>query len=114
MRQIRLKRAQIFGALVLLILSTASVNSVISQTGKRPVYYSLKANRVMRVRPDRDLDSERESVGNKFSGTLVDPLFGKGGLILAPQGSRGGRRGTNVRRGGKKGQAAVLGGEVGS
>jgi len=76
--------------------------------GKRPVYYSVKANRVMRIRLDRDLDSERESVGNKFSATLVDPLFGKGGVILAPQGSRVGGRVTNVRRADKKGQPAVL------
>ena len=108
MRQITLKRAQIFGAVVLLTLSMASVNSVSSQTGKRPVYYSVKANRVMRVRLDRDLDSERESVGNKFSATLVDPLFGKGGVILAPQGSRVGGLVTNVRRADKKGQPAVL------
>jgi len=108
MRQITLKRAQIFGAVVLLTLGIASVDSVISQTSKRPVYYSVKVNRVMRVRLDRDLDSERESVGNKFSATLVDPLFGKGGVILAPQGSRVGGLVTNVRRADKKGQPAVL------
>ncbi len=108
MQQITFKRAQIFGAVVLLTLGIASVDSVISQTGKRPVYYSVKANRVMRIRLDRDLDSERESVGNKFSATLVDPLFGKGGVILAPQGSRVGGLVTNVRRADKKGQPAVL------
>src|SRR5258707_3797899 len=108
MRQITFKRAQIFGAVVLLTLGIASVDSVISQTGKRPVYYSVKVNRVMRVRLDRDLDSERESVGNKFSATLVDPLFGKGGVILALQGSRVGGLVTNVRRADKKGQPAVL------
>jgi hypothetical protein len=108
MRRITLRSTQVFAAVMFLTFGMASVNPGVSKTAKRPSYYSIRTNRVMRVRLNRDLDSERESVGNKFSATLVDPLFGKGGVILAPQGSRVGGRITNVRRAQKKGQPAAL------
>jgi hypothetical protein len=65
-------------------------------------------NRVMHVRLNRDLDSEQEQVGNKFTATLVDPLYSKGGVVLAPEGSRVGGRVTNVRRAQKNSQPAAL------
>lgn len=108
MRHITLRSTQLFAALMLLTLGIASVNPGMSKTGPRPIYYSVRTNRVMRVRLNRDLNSEREIVGSKFSATLIDPLFGKGGVILAPQGSRIGGRVTNVRRAQKKGQPAAL------
>jgi hypothetical protein len=102
------KTGRLSSVAVLLMFVTGCLTSVYSQTRKRPPYYSVKTNRVMRVRLDRDLDSEHERVGDRFSTTLVDPLYGKTGVVLAPEGSKVAGHVTNVRRAQKKGEPAVL------
>src|SRR5262249_8376718 len=91
-----------------IILATGNFNATLTASPGKPVYYSVKINRVMRVRLDRDLDSEHEQVGSAFNTTLVDPLYAKGGVLLAPEGSTIRGHVTNVRRAQKNGEPAVL------
>ena len=79
-----------------------------TQKKKQPVYYSVSANHVMRVRLNDELDSEKARIGDTFSSTLEDPVYSKNGILIAPQGSTVGGRVINVQRAKKNGQPAVL------
>ncbi len=95
------------GLLLILLIGTA-VEGLAQTKKKRPVYYSIYANQVMRVRLNDELDSEKARIGDTFSSTLVDPLYSKNGVLLAPQGSTVDGRVINVQRAQKKGKPAVL------
>jgi hypothetical protein len=62
----------------------------------------------MRVRLNEELDSEKARIGDTFTATLVDPVYSKGGVLLAPQGGTVVGRVTNVRRAQKDGKPATL------
>lgn len=94
---------------VLLVLTTVFTGSLAQTKKKRTVkYYTVAANQVMRVRLNDELDSEKARIGDTFTSTLVDPVYSKTGLLLAPQGSIVGGRVTNVQRAQKKGKPAEL------
>lgn len=93
----------------LIVFAFGVININIAQTRrKRPVYYSVPANSLMRVRLDTELNSERARVGDIFSSTLVDPLYSRNGVLLAPQGSKITGRVTNVKRAGRNGDPATM------
>lgn len=75
---------------------------------KRPVYHSVPANTVMRVRLDSELNSQRARVGDTFSSTVVDPVYSRNGVLLAPQGSKITGRVTSVQRAGRNGEPATM------
>ncbi len=93
---------------VFIALVAGTYSTVLTQTRKKPVYYSVSANQVMRVRLNDELDSEKARVGDTFTSTLVDPVYSKGGVQLAPQGSIVTGQVTNVVRAQKKGKPATL------
>ena len=99
---------RILTSLFILLFAVGTLAGTYSQTRKRPVYYSVSANHVMRVRLNDTLDSEKARVGDLFTATLVDPLYSKGGVQLAPQGSTISGRVTNVLRAQKSGKPATL------
>jgi hypothetical protein len=72
------------------------------------VYYSVPANQTMHVRLNQELDSETARVGDTFTSTLIDPVYSKGGVLLAPQGSIVSGAVTNVQRARKNGEPATL------
>ena len=92
----------------LIALALGTVNLTGAQTRKRPVYYSVAANTVMRVRIDTELNSQKARVGDTFSSTLVDPVYSKNGVMLAPQGSKVMGRVTSVARAGRNGEPATM------
>ena len=95
--------------LVLLLVTTVFTGSLAQTKKKRTVkYYTVAANQVMRVRLNDELDSEKARIGDTFTSTLVDPVYSKTGLLLAPQGSTVNGRVTNVQRAQKKGTPAEL------
>lgn len=100
----------IAAATVLLLIAAGTFTESFSQTKKKPriKYYTVAANQVMRVRLDDELNSEKARIGDTFTSTLVDPVYSKNGLLLAPQGSTVGGRVINVQRAQKKGKPAVL------
>ena len=75
---------------------------------KPPVYYTVKAGHVMRVRLNSDLDSEKARVGDVFTTTLVDPVYSSGGVLVAPEGSSVNGQVTAVQRAAKNGKPATL------
>ena len=95
-----------FGLLLILFAGTAV--DVLAQAKKKPAYYSVYTNQVMRVRLNDELDSEKARIGDTFTSTLVDPLYSKNGVLLAPQGSTVAGRVINVQRARKNGEPAVL------
>ncbi len=62
----------------------------------------------MRVRLDDELNSEKARIGDTFTSTLVDPVYSKNGVLIAPQGSTVGGRVINVQRAQKNGKPATL------
>ena len=95
-----------FGLIVTLV---AGSSQGLAQTKKkRPVYYSVYANQVLRVRINQELNSETARVGDTFTSTLVDPVYSKNGVLLAPQGSTVNGSVVAVQRAQKDGKPAVL------
>lgn len=93
--------------LVLLALLLVTTN-VTAQRKKKVPYYSIYANQVMHVRLNDELNSEKARVGDTFTTTLVDPVYSKNGVLLAPQGSTVSGQVTNVVRAQKNGKPATL------
>lgn len=107
------KRKYIAVSTVVLLLVTAASTQSFSQTKKKRTtpavkYYTVPANQVMRVRLEDELDSEKARVGDTFTSTLVDPVYSKTGLLLAPQGSTVTGKVTYVQRAQKKGKPAEM------
>ena len=75
---------------------------------KQPVLYSVKANHVMRVRLNQAIGSETSRIGDKFTATLVDPVYSSGGLLLAPQGSTIVGKVTQIQRAQKGGKPGTM------
>ena len=103
----RFAHLKIASGLLLFLLVGSSIDAF-AQTKKKPVYYSVYANHVLRVRLNDELDSERARVGDTFTSTLVDPLYSKNGVLLAPEGATVNGRVINVQRAQRKGKPAVL------
>lgn len=104
------RRSWIAALTVVLLIVTGAFTVSPSQTKKKRTvkYYTVAANQVMRVRLNDELDSEKARVGDTFTSTLVDPVYSKTGLLLAPQGSTVGGRVTAVQRAQKKGKPAEM------
>lgn len=100
-----LLRITISGLVLILLIG---IQSFAQTKKKRPIYYSVAANQVMRVRLNDELNSEKARIGDTFTSTLVDPVYSKNGVLIAPQGSTVGGRVINVQRAQKKGTPATL------
>ena len=94
--------------MLLLIAAGTFIEGAAQKKKKRIKFYTVAANQVMRVRLDDELNSEKARVGDTFTSTLVDPVYSKTGLLLAPQGSTVNGRVTSVQRAQKNGKPAVL------
>jgi hypothetical protein len=97
-------------ALLLLAVVPAPVAAQRSRTSakKKPVYYTVKAGKTLRVRLNDELDSEKARVGDRFTVTTVDPVYAGGGVEVIPQASTLVGEVTNVKRAGRKGEPATL------
>jgi hypothetical protein len=62
----------------------------------------------LRVRLNGELDSEKDRVGDTFTGTIVDPVYSSGGVLVVPQASTVTGRVSNVTRARKEGEPATL------
>jgi len=109
MNHLKRTRATIcLATLIALALGTVNLAGAQTKRRPRPVYYSVAANTVMRARIDTELNSQKAHVGDTFSSTLVDPVYSKNGVMLAPQGSKVMGRVTSVQRAGKNGEPATM------
>ena len=64
-------------------------------------YYTVAADTVMRVRMDTQLNSQTARVGDRFSTTVEEPVYGGGGVEVIPVGSKVWGVVTNVKRAGR-------------
>ena len=95
----------------LLLLTGAPVPAAAQRSrasAKKPVYYTVKAGKTLRVRLDDELDSEKARVGDRFTVTTVDPVYAGGGVEVIPQASTLVGEVSNVKRAGRKGEPATL------
>ena len=114
MRYRKLEQRLVLFAAMLLMIATGAFSETVAQTKPKPKpkpaikYYTVPANSVWRVRLNDELNSEKARIDQHFTSTLVDPVYSKNGLMLAPQGSTVTGRVTNVRRAEKNGKPATM------
>jgi hypothetical protein len=65
-------------------------------------YYTVPADHVIRARIDTALNSKTARVGDRFSATVTEPVYGESGTTVAPTGSKVWGRVTNVRQAGRR------------
>ena len=117
---------RIVNTLILVALAIGSVLPVIGQT-QRPTlkrstrttrltrhatvpvrYFSINANQIIRVRMNDTVTSAIARIGDTFTTTVVDPVYGSG-IELVPAGSVMVGRVTQVTRAARKSKAGTLG-----
>jgi hypothetical protein len=117
---------RIISSLILLALMMGSMLPVFAQTRRtrrnprlgrytRPVptpvqprYYTVQAGHTIRVRMNEHVSSETARIGQRFTTTVVDPVYSNG-IEVIPAGSIVNGRVTHVRRAERRGKAGQLG-----
>ena len=75
----------------------------VARTAEPPVrYYTVAANQVIRVRMDSQLNSGTARIGDRFSASVTEPVYGESGIEVVPVGSKVWGRVTSVRRAGRR------------
>jgi hypothetical protein len=99
--------------LVLMVMMAGSVLEVSAQRRRRPRgrtraavqpvrSYTVQANTVIRVRLNEQLNSRDAHVGDRFSTTVVEPVYAGGGTEVIPTGSKVWGRVQSVNRAGRR------------
>lgn len=70
-------------------------------------YYTIQTGQIIRVRMNEQISSETARIGDRFTTTVVDPVYA-GGVEVIPAGSTIGGRVTNVNRASRKSQAGSI------
>jgi hypothetical protein len=65
-------------------------------------YYTVAADQVIRVRIDTALSSKSARIGDRFSASVTEPVYGDSGVTVVPTGSKVWGRVTTVRRAGRR------------
>jgi hypothetical protein len=86
--------------------SRASVRKV--NTPPAPVYYSVNAGQLIRVRMNQTITSESARIGDQFSTTVVDPVY-SGGIEIIPAGSTIMGQVRSVQRAARQSKAGTIG-----
>jgi hypothetical protein len=61
-------------------------------------YYTVAADQVIRVRMDTELNSRTARIGDRFSASVTEPVYGENGVEVVPVGSKVWGRVTSVMR----------------
>jgi hypothetical protein len=61
-------------------------------------YFTVAADQIMRVRMETELNSKTARVGDRFSTTVTEPVYGESGIEVVPVGSKVWGRVTSVTR----------------
>lgn len=75
---------------------------------RSPVYYTVAANKIIRVRMEDTISSGNARVGDRFRTTVVDPVYA-GGIEVIPAGSTITGRVTTVQRAQRKSKGGTMG-----
>ena len=65
-------------------------------------YFTVPADTVIRVRMDTELNSKTARVGDRFSTSVTEPVYGESGIEVVPVGSKVWGRVTTVTRAGRR------------
>jgi hypothetical protein len=74
----------------------------------QPSYYTVAANTVLRVRMNEQISSGNARIGDRFTTTVVDPVYARGVEVI-PAGSIVTGRVTSVEKAARKSKAGTLG-----
>jgi hypothetical protein len=74
----------------------------------QPSYHTVNSGQLLRVRINQQLSSETARVGDRFTTTVVDPVYADGVEVI-PAGSIVGGRVTSINRASRKSKAGTLG-----
>ncbi|MBA2733491.1 MAG: hypothetical protein H0U54_11430 [Acidobacteria bacterium] len=74
----------------------------------QPSYYTVSANTLLRVRMNEVISSENARIGDRFTTTVVDPVYARGVEVI-PAGSIVTGRVASVTRASRKSKAGTLG-----
>lgn len=77
-------------------------------TPAQPSYYTIAANTVIRVRMNEEISSGNARIGDRFTTTVVDPVYARG-IEVIPAGSIVTGRVTSVNRASRKSKAGTMG-----
>jgi hypothetical protein len=123
------RRRQFVGLIVISAVIALSVTPVASQTKKRnsrkrkapatvarvqpaapaqPLYYSVNAGQLLRVRLNQSITSETARIGDQFTTTVVDPVYSRGIEVIPPSSVIVGQVET-VERAARKSKAGTIG-----
>ncbi|MGH9970696.1 MAG: hypothetical protein ACREBG_23300 [Pyrinomonadaceae bacterium] len=112
------------GLLVLVALLASTVTPALAQRRRAPRirraarsavktppvrYYTVTADTVIRVRMNETITSETARVGDQFSTTVTEPVYGESGVEVIPVGSKISGRVTTVSRASRKSKAGTMG-----
>lgn len=79
-------------------------------TTPRVVYFTVPADTVIRVRMDTELNSKTARVGDRFSSTVSEPVYGRNGVTVIPVGSKIWGRVSSVKRAGRRSPGQITAG----
>jgi len=95
-------------AVCLVALLSDSTSDLFAQRKKKaPPHYTVAANSLVRLRLNDSLSSKNVKVGDRFSSTVVDPVYARGFQVIPP-GSIVIGHVTHVTRAGRKSNAGSL------
>jgi hypothetical protein len=111
MRRTAIKQSSRIAASILIFLTMMAGATLPATAQKRrpaPKRYTVRANSVIRVRMNNKLSSKTANVGDRFTTTVVDPVY-VGGIEVVPAGSTLTGRVTTVKRAARKSKAGEMG-----
>lgn len=73
-----------------------------------PPQYTVDGGKIIRVRMNDPLSSKSARVGDRFTTTIVDPIYSTGGTLVIPSGSTIGGVVTQVQKAERKGEVGYL------
>ena len=68
----------------------------------RVQYFTVPADTVIRARMDTELNSKTARIGDRFSATVNEPVYGRSGVTVVPVGSKIWGRVSSVKRAGRR------------
>ena len=113
MKITNLKRTLIATLVVMLLGIATNVSPAQTKRAsakKKPTvtYYSVKANKVIRVRMDETITSKTAKRGDTFSVTVREPVYSSSGLVLVPVGSTINASVTAVKKAVRDGEPGMI------
>ncbi|MFT3744434.1 MAG: hypothetical protein QM785_09065 [Pyrinomonadaceae bacterium] len=89
------------------VLKKKTVVKKIVTTPAIPVY-TVDSGTIMRARMNSTISSKTAAVGNTFTSTITEPVYGNGGVVVIPTGSTLTARITNVKKAAKGGEPGQI------